>query len=209
MRRASLLIVAMAVALLGLFAVPAAAQDGPAITIEPASVDAAGEATVTVTGSGWSSGAVFVLKCAGAEGSLEQYEELGAAACDTNDLTPVTADADGAFTTELTVEVPETGIVVAAGNAAQTESAAAVISVGGGEGEEGGEEAAEEEAEAAEEDAEAAEEDAEAAEEEAETAEAELASTGSESGLYAIIAIAVIAAGAMVVGLGRKARLLR
>ena len=197
MARAKLLIVIVAAALLGIFAVPAAAQDGQTLESDPPSVDAAGEHTVTINGSGFTIIPIFVLPCPGAEGDIAAASQEN---CDTSNLTTATPDADGNFSVEVTYEIPEVGLVVSAGEATGAESAATVITVGdgGGEGE-------------AEEDAEEAVEEAEEDVEEAEEAEvtAELAQTGSESGLIAIIAVSVIAAGAMIFMLGRKARHLR
>ena len=54
MTKTKLIFIGLALALVGfLFAGSASAQDGPSITVEPSSVEAAGEHTFTVTGTGW------------------------------------------------------------------------------------------------------------------------------------------------------------
>ncbi len=198
MTKAKILMLGAAIAMVSVFATPAAAQDGPSITVEPSSVDAAGEAEFTVTGEGWTAAPpVFVLPCeAPASGDIA---DVDSATCDTANLTPATP-ADGSFEVTVTYDVPEGGLAIAAGDAAQSESASALITVGAAaEGE--GEAAAEGEGE------EMAEGDAEA-EAVAETDEMaegeELAETGIESGLLAIIGIAVLAAGAMVLTSTRR-----
>lgn len=176
MTRAKLLMLGIAIAMVSVFATPAAAQDGPSITVEPASVEAAGETEFTITGAGWTAAPpIFVLPCFTVT-TPEEITEQGAAACDTAALTPATP-ADGAFEVTVTYDVPEAGMCIAAGDAAQSEAGFACIAVGA---------AAEEEA------------PAEEAEEE------ELAETGIESGLLAIIGVAVLAAGAMVLSSTRR-----
>ncbi len=194
MTRSKLFMLGLGMALVAVFATPALAQDGPAITVEPTSVDAAGEATFTVSGTGWTAAPpIFVLPCPVPESG--DITELSADQCDTTNLTPAVPE-DGAFTVEVTYDVPEEGIVVAAGDAAQSEAAAALITVG----------AAEEEApaEEAEEEAPAEEEEAPAEEEEAPTEDAELAQTGSESTLITVVGITIVLLGAMVLATGRR-----
>ena len=171
----------VALAVVALFAAPAQAQDGPTLTVEPASVDAAGEHEFTVTGSGWTAAPpIFVLPCeAPASG---EAADVDASTCDTGSLTPANP-TDGAFEVTVTFDVPEGGMAIAAGDAAQSEAAAAVVTVGAA--------------------AEAAEDDGgEAAEDEG--ADEALADTGAESGLLAIAGIAVVAGGAMVVNTSRR-----
>ena len=195
MTRAKLLVLGLGLALIAIFAAPtASAQDGPAITIEPSNVDAAGDHEFTITGSGWTAAPpIFVLPCTAT--TLDELTATGADTCDTAALTPATP-ADGAFEVTVTYTVPEEGMCIAAGDAGQTESGGGCITVGGGD-------AAAEEEEAVEE--EVAEEEAveeEVAEEDA--AEEELATTGVESGQVAIIALAILGAGAMAVGYTRR-----
>ena len=156
----------------------AAAQDGPTITVEPATVDAPGETEFVVTGSGWTAAPpIFVLPCAAPESG--DPADVDSATCDTANLTPATP-ADGAFEVTVTFEVPEGGLAIAAGDAAQTEAAAAVVTVGGEAAAEGEDGAAEGED------------------------GGELAETGVESMLLVIVAIAVMAAGAMVLHSTRR-----
>lgn len=191
-------VIATIAAIFVVLATPASAQDGPSLSVEPTSVDAPGEATFTVTGDGWTAEPpLFILPCAVPESG--EPADLSTDSCDTANLTPATP-ADGAFVVEVTFEIPEEGLIVAAGDAAQSESAVAMITVGAAE-----EPAtADEEPAAAEEEPATAEEteSAEATAEEAE--ETELAQTGTESGLLAIIGVTVAALGAMVVAFARR-----
>lgn len=194
MTRAKLLVLGLGLALIAVFTAPAAsAQDGPTITVEPATVDAPGEVEFTVTGTGWLMPPSAVIPCeAPASGDLL---DVDSATCDTGALTPVTPDADGNFTTTLTVDVPEAGIAIVGfdlGTQGENEAGGAIVTVGAAE--EGGEEGGEEET------------TEEAGEEETteEAGEEELANTGVESGMLAIIGLAVLGAGAMVVGFNRR-----
>lgn len=179
MLKPKLLVLLLGAALLAMFTLPpASAQDGPTITVEPGSVDAAGSHDLTITGSGWTAAPpVFVLPCPGANGSIDEFAAQGADACDTGALTPATPD-DGSFEVTVTYDIPAEGLVIAAGDAGQTESAVAIVTVGGG---------------------------GDAPTEEA-TVEAapEMPATGAESAPLAIAGMAVLAAGAMVVGFSRK-----
>jgi LPXTG-motif cell wall-anchored protein len=187
MTKAKLLVLGLGLAIVALFATPASAQDGPSITVEPATVEAAGEATFTVTGAGWTAAPpIFVLPCF-TVATLDDLTAAGAAACDTAQLTPATP-TDGAFEVEVTYEVPEGGMCIAAGDAATTETAGVCISVGA-PAEEGGEEGGEEEA---------------AEGEATEEPDGELASTGVETTVLMIIGGAVLAAGTMVFSFSRR-----
>ena len=120
-----------------------------------------------------------MLPCPGANGSIEEFTAQGADACDTGALTPATP-ADGAFTVTVTYDIPAEGLVIAAGDAGQTESAVAIVGVG------------------------AAAEAEEDITEEAPVEAAEMPATGAESAPLAIAGMAVLAAGAMVIGFSRK-----
>lgn len=179
MNRAKMLALGLGLALVALFVAPAAgAQDGPLITVEPASVDAAGDHEFTVTGSGWTAAPpIFVLPCeAPASGDLA---DLDSGTCDTANLTPATPDGDGNFSVTVTYTVPEGGMAIAAGDAGQTESSGVLVTVGAG-----------------------AAEEAPADEPVAEP----LPDTGVESAPLAIAGAAILAAGTMVVGFSRKLR---
>lgn len=163
------------IALTAGLATPAFAQD-QTISAEPGSVDAAGEHTIVVTGTGYSEPG-FLLPCPGANGVLA---DLGEDSCDLAALTPVAPDADGNFTSpEVTFDIPAEGLVLVVGNAAQTEVAATLISVGAPE-------AATTAADDAEEEAPAADAPADA-----------LPATGVESYYYVVIGFTVLAAGAL------------
>lgn len=180
MTRAKLMMLALAMALVAILAAPASAQDGPSIEVDPTNVEAAGEQEFNVVGANWTAAPpVFVLPCTGAS-NLEDLAAAGADACDISNLTPVTP-ADGAFEATVTYDVPAEGMCITAGDAAQTEVASVCITVGA-----------------------AAEEEAPAEEEEAPAEEEELAVTGVDSGLLAIIGIAVVGAGALTVGYTRR-----
>lgn len=161
-----------------------AAQDGPAIEADPASVAEAGEHTITINGSGYT-GPLFVLPCPGAGGDPAAIAEDS---CDLNALAPAAPDDDGNFSIELTVDIPEEGLVIVGGNADQTEVGATVVGVGGEAMDDG-------EAEAM------ADDDGEA--EAMDDASSDLPATGLESALVIVIGAALLAAGALVVRSGR------
>lgn len=178
----------------------AAAQDGPTITVEPATVDAAGETEFTITGSGWTAAPpIFVLPCEAPESG--DPADVDSATCDTANLTPATP-ADGAFEVTATFDVPEGGLAIAAGDAAQTEAAAAVVTVGAGDApaDDEGDSA---EGDGAEGDGAEATDDG-ATDDGATEGDDELAETGVESMLLVIAGIAVMAAGAMVLRVTRR-----
>ncbi len=183
MTRAKLLALGLGLALIAIFAAPAGAQDGPTLTVEPATVEAPGEYEFTVTGAGFTAAPpIFILPCDAPESG--NPADIDSDTCDTGNLTPATPE-DGAFEVTVTYTVPEGGLAIAAGDAAQTEAAAAVVTIGAAQ-EEGGDDGAAEE---------------EGGEEEGGE---ELANTGVESGLLAVIAIAVLGGGAMAVGYTRR-----
>lgn len=162
MKRTMRILVALGLvaAMSGLLAGTASAQD-QSITISPAAVAEAGEVTVTVTGADWPAVGVVILPC-----PLNDDGTVNTGACDQTKLTFLAGTPeDGAFTQEVTVDVPEGGIGLLASEAAAgtTIQASAAIVV-----------------------------------------DPELANTGVESGLIAIIGLAVVAGGAMVVGTARR-----
>ena len=97
------------------------------ITVEPASVPGRGTHAFTVRGEGWlAAPPIFILPCSpGVDDGLDA--ELGEA-CDSADLTPATP-VDGAFEVTVTYDVGPDGLVIAAGDATQTQSAIAAIEV--------------------------------------------------------------------------------
>lgn len=177
MIRAKLLALGLGLAILALFAAPAAgAQDGPSLTVEPASVEAAGEQEFTFEGAGFTAAPIFVLGCNVPEsGDAADIAEDG---CDTANLV-INTPEDGAFSGAITIDVPEGGIFIIAGDQAQTEAASQLITVG-------------------------AAEEAPAEEAPEEAPEEDLAVTGAETTPLAIAGGAILAAGAMLFGFSRR-----
>ena len=123
---------------LALFALTsqASAQDGPSMTADPAYVPAEGDYTFTVNGSGFTGGlALFVLPCTAPgdpmtpENVGEAIARIGQTDCDLGSLTPAVVGADGTFSATVSATVGQNFIWVA-GDAAQTESAAAPVFIG-------------------------------------------------------------------------------
>ncbi len=99
---------------------------GPAITVVPASVAAAGEHTFTVVGSGWDITPI-VLPCSiPLSGDVL---DVTPSLCVITNLVPASPDSQGRFTVTITIDVPQAGIIVAAGDAAQTEVAGFIVHV--------------------------------------------------------------------------------
>ncbi len=172
------------VAVVGLFAAsPALAQDGPTLSVDP--VAAAGENTVVINGSGFPADlAGFIFPCAAAESAaawIAASPEDKGALCDIGALTPVTADADGNFSAELTVDVPEGGLVMGMGDADQTISTAVDIAIG-----------------------EAAAADEAPAEEEPAAETGDLAQTGVETPVMVGLGIALLGMGVTATRMGRR-----
>ncbi|MDE0235829.1 MAG: hypothetical protein OXN95_01225, partial [bacterium] len=131
MTKTKLVFVAMALALVAWVGASAAsAQDGPTATADPASVEAAGTYSITLTGSGFMEGTT-----------------VSAAACSTGDLdaidastfvqlcpltgTPATDNGDGTFSITMEdVEIGEAGIVFWMGNPLQRDVDTVAVAVG-------------------------------------------------------------------------------
>jgi|GEM_PF-2954525 len=132
MTKTKLVFIAMALALVTWVGASAAsAQDGPSISVSPTYVAEAGEATFTVTGSGWTVASANVLPCkipAGANGAeIDTSEHCTMFAnLDLGSVTPAPV-TDGGFEVSITIEVPEQGVFIVAGDTARTESAEAVL----------------------------------------------------------------------------------
>ena len=187
MTRAKLIVLGLGLALVAVFAAPASAQETRDLTVEPAFVEAAGEAELTVSGAGWTMPPTAVIPCAAPESG--DLLDVDSATCDTGLLTPVTPDADGNFTAAITVDVPAEGLAIIAFDLAtqgEAELGGVLLPVGA-PAEEGGDT-----------------EDAAQEETTEEGGEEELADTGVESGLLAVIALAVLGGGAMVVASTRR-----
>ena len=112
--------VALVFAALIALAAPAAAQS---VSVDPPSVPEAGSYDFTVSGSGFTDSG-FLLPCPGANGDPAAIAEDS---CDLTSLTPYPA---GDWSLSVTYDVPAEGLVLVAGNAAQTESGATVITIG-------------------------------------------------------------------------------
>lgn len=97
------------------------------LEINPTTVDAAGDQEFTVALSGFTPGlALFVLPCeAPADGDIASLDL--ATACDQANLTPVVADDNGNGTITNTYTVTDSGLIIVAGDAAQTEFGIAVV----------------------------------------------------------------------------------
>lgn len=162
-------LVAVTVLFFGLAGTAAAQEPTGVLEINPATVDEAGEQEFVVALSEFSPGlALFVLPCAAPDGGdMSQFD--AATACDQSQLSPVVADDNGAGTVTATYEVTENGLVIVAGDAAQSEFGIAIVPPPGAGGTGGGD------------------------------AAAELAETGVETGILAVVATTMVAGGAMVV----------
>ncbi len=184
MKKISLL--GLLVALFAMFTGVASAEGhSPVLTADPGSVDAAGEHTFTVSGEDFTPGnSIFVLPCAGAEGSLEAMAEGDATAlCDIGNLTPAVIGDDGTFSVEVTYDVPEIGLVVSGGDAGGVDGAATLVTVGAAQAEEA---------------------PAEEAAEEAPAADADLAQTGVETPVMVGLGTMLLGAGFVATRAGRR-----
>lgn len=116
------------VATLG-FAGTASAQGDPTISVDPASVDAAGSADIAVTLSNFPAGdTVFVLPCTvPASGDAA---DIGDDSCDTAQLTTVVIGDDGSGSASVTYDIPDGGLVVAASNADASARDQLIVTVG-------------------------------------------------------------------------------
>jgi LPXTG-motif cell wall-anchored protein len=96
---------------------------GPSIIVDPSSVSEPGTYDFTVSGSGFTDSG-FLLPCPGANGDPAAIAEDS---CDLTSLTPYPA---GDWSLSVTYDVPAEGLVLVAGNAAQTEVLGIVITIG-------------------------------------------------------------------------------
>tara|TARA_B100000686_G_C16775180_1_gene967939 strand:+ start:1960 stop:2490 length:531 start_codon:yes stop_codon:yes gene_type:complete len=171
MKRFKILVAALGVSLVAMLALApvAQAQQAPGQAIgDPLFVDAAGEATITLTGSGWIPGQLALVGC-----NASNYEELvagGSDDCDLGSLQFAEADADGNFTADYTLEIDADGRCIGIGAGAGFAEQGGGFCVGVG----------------------------------APIAPPGVANTGAESGMIVVIGIAVLAAGALVVGMTRR-----
>jgi len=172
----------------------AAAQD-QTITIEPASVAEAGEHEFTITADGFNPTPGFLLPCPGAEGDLETMAGGDPATlCDLASLTPYTVEDDGTWTATVTYDVPDIGLVLAAGDTGGDNATAALISIGADDAEEAdeAEEDADDDHDHDDDDGHDHDDDDAAASD-----SSALAETGTESALLVIIGATMLLAGLM------------
>ena len=100
----------------------------PSITVEPAGVPAEGEHRFSVHGDGWVGTAPnFILACP--MPASGRVEDLRADLCDASKLTPA-QQIEGSFDVEAVFYVPAEGLVIAAGDAAQTQAVGWPVRVG-------------------------------------------------------------------------------
>ena len=207
-----LLVLAGAMALIGMLWASPAAADGhhPTITIDPDTVPAeVGDVTVTISGANWTEPSpFFIVACPGAAGdpdapySLSTAPEAIAMCPDLMaSALPVQWD-DGSFTTEWTVGITQAdidigGLVIMAGwlstdtlSDPEANATVGLINIGEAEEEPMDEPAEEEPMDEPMDD----------------TAEEELPVTGSDSGLLAIVGASILAAGLLAIGAGRRVR---
>ena len=123
MTNSKLILIPLAVVTLWLTsAVYSSAQDGPTLTVDPPYVESPGEYTFTVTGAGWTANPPFgVLACP---------DLVDQSACDRDNGVTITEVEDGAFSTEIVVQVPPNGIYIGAGDYDETQAVAVKITVG-------------------------------------------------------------------------------
>ena len=199
MTRAQLLAMGIGIALVAILASPAAAQEDPTLTVDPSEVDAAGEVDFTISGENWTAEPpILILTCPFP--SSGELADIDLESCDTEDLTPATP-VDGAFSIPVTYDVPAEGLAIIAADTGQTVAIPALVTVAAAQEDppEGGDDSAGDDG------ADSAGDDSAATDGEGEDAGDEgLADTGVESGLIAIVAAALLGAGAMVIATTRR-----
>ena len=136
MKRIMALTVAVSLLALLVLTSQASAQDGPSLTADPAYVEAEGDHSFTVSGAGFTAGlALFVLPCTlpgepmTPENLAAGLAAMGQTDCNLGSLTPAVVGADGTFSVSVSATVGQNFVWVA-GDAAQTESAAAPVFIG-------------------------------------------------------------------------------
>lgn len=116
---------ALLAAVLVFVSVPTAfAQATESITAEP--VSAAGLQDVTLTGADWPVGlAIFILPCPDVTDEADATGDT----CDTTNLTPATVGEDGTFEVTANWDIPDGGLVFAAGDPANSAGAVGTVEV--------------------------------------------------------------------------------
>ena len=127
--------VAAAMSMLALFALAgqASAQGQPSASVDPEYVSAAGEHTVTISGSGWQADPA-ITACTGFGGVVPAVMDQASTIAGCPDLfadiaAPVSAPG-GSFSTSRTVDVPAEGLVILVFTAEPSAAALAVVKVG-------------------------------------------------------------------------------
>ena len=219
MTKTKLLFTAMSLALVAWMGASAAsAQNGPSISVSPTYVAEAGEATFTVTGSGWTVSASNVGTCnIPADADLAEIDASAhcsnLANLDIGNLTaaPVT---DGGFEVSHTVNVPEQGVFIVAGDLARTQTAGPILITVGTPDTDDDMDDMDDDMDDMDDDM---SDDMDDMDDDMMGDDMDdmsddmmdddmLAETGSNSTSMAIIAVAVVLAGAMLVGLSRRLR---
>ena len=126
-----------ALSMLALFVLTsqATAQEDVAASVDPEYVSEAGEHTVTVSGTGWTPGAAIV-DCPGWGGTAPAASDVDTAAVITNcpgvlsGGTTATSVSDGSFSQEVTVNVPDEGVVLLVFTQSPEAGAVVVVKVG-------------------------------------------------------------------------------
>ena len=116
MKRIKLILGALAVALVAMFALApvAQAQEAHVVAADPPFVAAAGSHDVTISGPGWPADAtVVILPCT--YNSYEAAATAGADACLTDQLTFGQADGDGNISITGTFDIPADGMCIGVG----------------------------------------------------------------------------------------------
>ena len=136
MKRIMALTVAVSLLALLVLTSQASAQDEPSLTADPAYVPAEGDYSFTVSGAGFTAGlALFVLPCTAPgepmtpDNVAQAIAAIGQTDCNLASLTPAVVGADGTFSVSVSGTVGPNFVWVA-GDAAQTESAAAPVFIG-------------------------------------------------------------------------------
>ena len=127
--------IATAVSLLALLALTghAAAQGEPTASVDPEYVGAAGEHTVTVSGSGWQADPA-ITACTGWGGVVPSTLDQASTLANCPDLigdmgAPVSAPG-GSFSTSVTINVPAEGLVILVFTAQPSAAALTLVKVG-------------------------------------------------------------------------------
>ena len=110
--------------------IPASADDNVtvAISVTPSVIDTDGSTTFTVIGSGFTLPVFIVSGTAPDPCTTEGLEDyISVDVLDLTNLTPAEPDENGSFTAEVTYEVPEEGILIAAADPGEIEAAAVLI----------------------------------------------------------------------------------